>query len=83
MTTVSVARPSISGLATPASTGVTSPIQSEERNGVSNGTVIRSGGRRPWARAQLVDHPAVGGHVGAADFDLALTGRSRSAAAAR
>ena len=38
VTTVSLARLSISGRATPASTGVTRPIQSEERRGVSSGT---------------------------------------------
>ena len=51
MTIVSVARPSISGFATPASTGVTSPIHSEDSLGVSSGTGIRSGGRRSSARA--------------------------------
>ena len=50
-TTVSVARPSISGRATPTSTGVTSPIHSDERRGVSSGTGTWSGGRRSSARA--------------------------------
>jgi hypothetical protein len=36
-TTVSTVRPSIKGFATPASTGVTKPIQCEESFGVSNG----------------------------------------------
>ena len=38
MTTVSVASPSTSGRATPASTGVTSPIHSDESFGDSSGT---------------------------------------------
>src|SRR5262249_57090083 len=38
VTVVCVDRPSIRGLATPASTGVTSPIQREESRGVRNGT---------------------------------------------
>jgi hypothetical protein len=35
VTTVSVERPSTSGRATPASTGVTSPIHSDDSQGVS------------------------------------------------
>ena len=44
VTTVGAASPSISGRATPASTGVTSPIHNEESHGVISGTGIR--GRR-------------------------------------
>ena len=40
VTTVGTASPSINGLATPASTGVTSPIHSDESHGVINGTGI-------------------------------------------
>ena len=78
LTVVSVASPSIKGRATPASTGVTSPIQSEESHGVSSGTVIRRGGWRPEGAGELVDHAAVGGHVGAADFDLAIDREAES-----
>ncbi len=72
VTTVSVASPSISGRATPASTGVTRPIQSEERAGVSTGTISRRGGREALDPGELVDHAAVGGDVGAADLQLAV-----------
>ena len=77
VTTVSVASPSISGRATPASTGVTRPIHSEESRGVSTGTVTAQ--RRPAAegRGQFVDHAAVGGDVGAADLDLAVERQRR------
>ena len=47
VTIVSVDRPSTSGRATPTSTGVTSPIQSDDRYGVSSGTrsAAAAGGR--------------------------------------
>ena len=55
VTTVSTARLSISGRATPASTGVTRPIQSEDSRGVSSGTGScgrrRRRARRPSGRA--------------------------------
>ena len=70
VTTVGTASPSINGLATPASTGVTNPIQNEESHGVISGT------GHPWPAAEFedrghaVEHLAVAQHVGAADLDL-------------
>ena len=70
MTTVGTASPSINGLATPASTGVTSPIQSEESHGVISGTGIRGRRRMSEDFGHPVEHLAVGEHVGAADLNL-------------
>ena len=74
-TTVSVDSPSISGRATPASTGVTSPIHSDESAGESSGTGSIAGSRLPSARATTREHVAVGQHVRAADLDLAAGAR--------
>ena len=51
MTVVGVDRPSTKGRATPASTGVTRPIQSEESQGVSSGTGTLGRGWIPSAWA--------------------------------
>ena len=51
VTTVGSDSPSIRGLATPASTGVTSPIQSDDSHGVISGTGTRGRGRRPRTMA--------------------------------
>ena len=56
VTTVSLARLSISGRATPASTGVIRPIQSDERRGVSSGT----GSFWAAAGAEHVRHQVLG-----------------------
>ena len=70
VTTVSVVNPSIRGRATPASTGVTRPIQSEESVGESSGTLSLGRGRLSMRRGHPVEHLAVGQHLGAADLDL-------------
>lgn len=49
---VSAESPSINGLATPASTGVMSPIPSEESHGVSSGTGMRRSSRKTTRSGQ-------------------------------
>ena len=49
VTVVGVESPSTSGRATPASTGVTSPIHSEDSHGVMSGTGTRGRRRTPVA----------------------------------
>jgi len=51
VTVVGVERPSTSGRATPASTGVTRPIQCEDSHGVMSGTGTRGRRRTPSASA--------------------------------
>src|SRR2546421_5141587 len=69
VTIVGTASPSINGRATPASTGVTSPIQSEESHGVISGTGIR-GRRRMKDLGHPIEHLGVGEHIGSADLNL-------------
>jgi hypothetical protein len=75
LTTVSAERPSISGRATPASTGVTSPIHSEDSPGVSTEIVRRKGRPATKGTRQLVEHAAAGDDVWAADLNLAVKRR--------
>ena len=58
VTTVGERRLSISGRAIPASTGVTSPIHSEDSHGVSSGTDTRGRRRLPSAAAISSSMPA-------------------------
>ena len=69
-TTVSVVRPSTSGLATPASTGSRARSSASSASARARGTPIRGRGRRPCASAQRSSRPAVGGDLAAADLDL-------------
>ena len=74
VTTVSVESPSISGRATPASTGVTRPIQSDESQGVRKRDRQLGAAIRPERGRHAVEHVAVGEDVRAADLDLASGG---------
>ena len=61
----------MSGRATPASTGVTSPIHRDERRGVRERHRELRAAPAPEHVGHAVEHLAIGEDVGTADLDLA------------